>query len=184
MDNGTSVEVEGFIKELNRDVQYTAPGRHCAPAEKAVQTYKSCFKSTPAPLPLDFPISDWCRLLLQNGLYVNISRTCRQNPKLSAWATMEGNFHFDSTPITLPGTTMLIYKRLENKTKYRHNAKKSWYIRPCLNHYQTFKAILSSTGAERMSDTIKMKYHTVAISTLTLADIILKAARQLDSVIK
>ena len=147
MDNETSAEVEAFIKEQNTDVQYTAPGRHCAPAEKAVQTYKSCFKSTTASLPPDFPISYWCRLLPQIDLSVNIVRPCRQNPKLSAWAAMEGEFHFDSRPITSLGTAVLIYKHPGNRTTFGHNTKKSWYIGPCLNHYRTFKTILPSTGA-------------------------------------
>jgi hypothetical protein len=97
---------------------------------------------------------------------------------------MEGNFHFNSTSIEPPGAVMLIYKRPENRTTFEHNAKQSWYIGPCLNHYQTFKTILPSTGATRMSDTVKMKHHTITIPTLTPADKILKAACQLDSTIK
>ena len=38
MDKKTSNEVEEFIKEQQTGLQYTAPRRHCAPAEKAVQT--------------------------------------------------------------------------------------------------------------------------------------------------
>ena len=57
MDNETSSKVEEFIKSQQTGVQYSAPGRHCAPAEKAVQTYKSCFKSTTASLPSEFPIT-------------------------------------------------------------------------------------------------------------------------------
>ena len=72
MDNETSAEVEGFIKEQDTNIQYTAPGKHCAPEERAVQTYKSCFKSTTASLPPDFPIAHWCRFLPQIDLCVNI----------------------------------------------------------------------------------------------------------------
>ena len=84
MDNETSKDVEDFIDEQSARVQYTAPGRHCAPAERAVLTYKSCFKSMIASLPPDFPIAYWCRLLEQCDLSVNIVRPFCQNPKLSA----------------------------------------------------------------------------------------------------
>ena len=57
MDNETSAEVETFIKSQQTDLQYSAPGRHCKPAKRAVQTYKSCFKSIVASLPPNFPIS-------------------------------------------------------------------------------------------------------------------------------
>ena len=57
MDNETSAAVEQFISEQTINVQYTALGKHCLPAEKAVQTCKSGFKSTTASLSLKFPIS-------------------------------------------------------------------------------------------------------------------------------
>ena len=62
VDNETSKDVEDFIESQNADVQYSAPGSHCPSAEKAVQTYKACFKSTVASLPDNFPIGYWCRL--------------------------------------------------------------------------------------------------------------------------
>ena len=71
MDNKTSAEVEQFIAEQNTDVQYTALGKYCTPAEKAGQTYQSCFKSTAASLPQEFPISYWCRFLPQVHLSIN-----------------------------------------------------------------------------------------------------------------
>ena len=57
MDNERSQDVEDFITSQDADVQYSPPGRHCKPAERAVQTYKSCFKSITASLPPEFPIS-------------------------------------------------------------------------------------------------------------------------------
>lgn len=97
---------------------------------------------------------------------------------------MEGDFYFESTPVAPPGTAMLMYARPENRSTFGHNAKKAWYIGPYLNHYRTFKAIIPSTGAERMSDTVKMKHHAIATPTLTPADRILETARQLDNAIK
>jgi hypothetical protein len=44
---------------------------------------------------------------------------------------------------------------------------------------------MASTGVEHnMSDTVKFKHHTIAISELTPVDRILEAAQQLDSAIK
>ena len=108
MDNEISAEVEAFITSQQTNLQYAAPGRHCKPDERAVQTYKSCFKSTTASLPPDFPISYCCRLMEQCDLTVNIVRPYRMNPKLSAWAACEGEFFFDSTPIAPPGSAMLM----------------------------------------------------------------------------
>ena len=109
------------------------------PAERALKTYKSCMKSTTASLPPTSLISLWCRLLPQVDISVNIVRKCRQNPLMFAWTAMEGEYHFDSTPIAPPGTEILMHKKPGRRQNFGYNAKKSWYISPCLRHYCTFK---------------------------------------------
>ena len=97
---------------------------------------------------------------------------------------MEGEYHFDSTPIAPAGSEMLMHENPGHRQTFRYNAKKAWYISPCLRHYHTFKGIIVSTGAERMSDTVKFKHHDIAIPQLTPDDRILEATRQLDDAIR
>ena len=138
MDNEISGEVEKFTASQQTNLQYSPPGRHCAPAKKAVKTYKSCFESVAASLPSTFPILYWCHLLEQIDLAVNIVRLCRQNPMLFALAATEGEFHYDSMQIAPPGTDMLMYVCPENRRSFGHNANKAWYVEPCLKHYCRF----------------------------------------------
>ena len=134
-----------------------------------------------ASLPPTFPITYWCRLIPQIYFSVNIVKKCRQNPLLSAWAAMEGEFHFNATPIAPPGSEMLMHENPNRRKTFVFNAKKSWYIAPCFKHYQTFKGIMSSTGAEILSGTVRFKHHAITIPHLTPADRIMESARQLDS---
>ena len=154
------------------------------PAERALQTYKSFIKSTIASLPPTFTIALWCKLLPQINLSVNIVRKCRQNSILSAWAAMEGKYHFDSTPIAPAGTDMLMHENPGHIWTFGYNTKKAWYIAPCFCHYRTFKGIMASTGAERISDTVKFKHRAIAIPQITPADRIFEATRQLDDAIR
>ena len=102
-DNETSKEVKNFITEEQATYQYAPPDMHCTnPAERVIQTWKACMKSTLATLSPDFPIAYWYRLCNQVNLAVNIVRKCRQNSKLSVWAAMKGDYHFDATPIAPP----------------------------------------------------------------------------------
>ena len=182
MENETSKDVEYFIASQNTQQQYTPPYCHRTnPSERALQTYKSCIKSTMASLPPTSPIAYWCRLLPQIDFSVNIVRKCRQNPLISAWAAMEGEFHFNATPIAPPGSEMLIHERPNRRKTFGFNEKKAWYIAPRFKHYRTFKGIMASTGAERLSDTVRFKHHAITIPHLTPAYRILEAARQLDS---
>ena len=56
IDSKMSAEVVDFIASQRTNLQYSAPGRHYQPAERAVQTYKSYFKSMLASLSPSFPI--------------------------------------------------------------------------------------------------------------------------------
>ena len=135
MDNETSKDVEDFIASQQTSQKYTPPDMHRKnPAERSLQTYKSCIKSTIASLPPTFPIALCCKLLPQIDLIVNIIRKCSQNPLLSAWAAMEGEYHFDSTPILPAGSEMLMYEKPGRRHMFGYIAKKAWYIAPCLRH--------------------------------------------------
>jgi len=94
-------------------------------AERGLQTWKSCGKSILASLPPKFLIAYWCRLTPQIDFCVNIVRKCRQNPLLTAWAAMEGEFHFDATPIAPPGSEMLMHEKLNRRRTWGFNAKKA-----------------------------------------------------------
>ena len=79
---------------------------------------------------------------------------------------------------------MLMHEKPNRRKTFGLNAKKAWYIAPCFKHYLTFKGILQSTGAERMSDTVRLNNHAIAIPQLRPVNRILEAARQLDDPIK
>ena len=111
-------------------------------------------------------------------------RKCRQNPLLSAWAAVEGEFHFDATPIAPPGSEMLMHNNPNRRRTFGFNAKNACYIAPCFQHYIIFKGIMASTGAERISDTVRFKHHAIVITQLTLANRTLEASRKLDIAIK
>ena len=105
------------------------------------------------------------------------------NPKLSAWAACESEFFFDSTPIAPPGSAMLMQVKPGDRASWAFNAKKAWYVGPCLNHYRSFRGVLPSTKGERISDGVKFQHHAIAIPELTPADRILEATRQLKHAI-
>ncbi len=92
--------------------------------------------------------------------------------------------HFDATPVAPPGSEMLMHQKPARRSSFGPNFKKAWYLGQCLNHYRTFRDILLSTGAERLSDTIKFQHHAIGIPEITPADRILEAARRLNEAIR
>ena len=97
---------------------------------------------------------------------------------------MEGEYHFDATPVATPGSEMLMHEKPNRRKTFGLNTKKAWSTSPCFKHYQIFKGILQSTGAEKMTDTVRFKHHAIIIPQLTPADRIMEASRQLYDTIK
>ena len=136
MDNKTSRDVEDFIASQQIVQQYTPTGMHRTnPSEQAVQTYKSCIKSTVASLPPTFTITYWCGLIPQVDFSINIVRKFRKNPLLSAWTAMEGEYHFNATPVEPPGSEMFTHEKPNRRKIFGLHVKKAWYIAPCFKHY-------------------------------------------------
>ena len=63
-----------------------------------------------------------------------------------------------------------------------YNAMKAHYFSSSLLYYRVIKA-LTETGAVRLTDTWKFKHHAIKVPTVTTADRIVQAMRQLTAVI-
>ena len=70
---------------------------------------KSHFISGLSTVDQKFPIQLWDTLIPQAQDTLNLLRRCRSNPKLSAYASLEGEFNFKKTPLVPLGTRALLY---------------------------------------------------------------------------
>ena len=80
-------------------------------AEHVIQTFKNHFIAGLASTDPNFPLSNWCRLLPQAELTLNLLRPSRLNPNLSAYAQLEGAFDFTRTPLAPPGTRVIVHEK-------------------------------------------------------------------------
>eukprot|EP00957_Ditylum_brightwellii_P045358 3438217-Ditylum_brightwellii.AAC.1 len=92
-------------------------------AEKVIQTWKNHFMAGLASLPADFPITHWCRLIIQANLTLNILRPCRQNPALSAQEAIHGTFHFEAPLMAPPGTKCYIHIKPRKRASWGFHAE-------------------------------------------------------------
>eukprot|EP00804_Cyclotella_cryptica_P000229 CCRYP_016187-RB/>CCRYP_016187-RB protein AED:0.43 eAED:0.43 QI:0/0/0/1/0.5/0.33/3/0/375 len=116
-DNECSKTVQNFIIAQNAKIQLVEPHNHRAnAAERAIQTFKNHFIAGLSSVDPEFPIQLWDELLEQAQDTLNLLWTSQQNTKLSAYATLEGPFNFDKTPLAPPGTKALVYLDPKNWT--------------------------------------------------------------------
>ena len=71
-------------------------------AERTIQTFKNHFKAGLATCNPSFPLREWDRLLEQAVLTLNLMRSARTNPNMSAYTFIHGEYDFRATPLAPP----------------------------------------------------------------------------------
>ena len=84
------------VKDNNVTFELVPPHQHRRnAAERAIRTYKNHVLAGLATCDLAFLISKWDRILPQATLTLNLLRSSRVNPELSAHTYIFGNFDFN-----------------------------------------------------------------------------------------
>ena len=155
LDNEASTILCDYLRLEDVEYQLIPPHIHCRNASKrAIRTFKNHFIAGLASTDPNFPLANWCRLLPQAELTLNLLRASRLNPKLSAYAQLEGTFDFTRTPLAPPGTCVIIHEKPTIRQTWAPHGTDGWYVGPALHHYQCYRVWVPRTHAERIVDTI------------------------------
>ena len=142
---------------MNTKLQFVEAHEHRVnAAEQAIQTFKNHFVARLCTTHTKFPMQLWCDLLHQAEISLNLLRTARNNPKLSAYAVLEGPFNFDRTPLAPPRTKALVYSDPTTRTTWETHARNEWYIGPAMDHYRCFRFWMPDTRGYRIAKTAKI----------------------------
>ena len=173
LDNEASAILKQFMHDEQEDYQLVPPGIHRRnAAERAIRTYKNHFIAGLCTTHPDFPLHLWDRLIEQATLTLNLLRGSRINPKLSAWAQVNGHFDFNRTPIAPPGTHVLVHEKPADRRTWAPHAVDAWYLGPAMESYRCYRTYVWATHAERITDTLTWKKTTVPIPTVDLATLV------------
>ena len=145
----------------------------------AIQTFKNHFIASLASTDPNFPLSNWCRLLPQAELTLNLLCPSQLNPKLSAYAQLEGTFDFTRTLLAPPGTCVIVHEKPTQRRTWAPHGVDAWYIGPAMDHHQCYRVWIPSTHAEHIVDTIQFFPTILRTPNLSHHDATLQAAREL-----
>ena len=91
LDNECSYDMRIYFQKYQVKFELLPPHIHCRNAdEQAIQTWKNHFLAAIASIDPALPIKEWDRLLFQSEITINILRSSRCHPKISAWAALFG----------------------------------------------------------------------------------------------
>jgi hypothetical protein len=104
LDNEASAPLKNFFTANDVEYQLVPPhfqGHYAA--ERAIQTFKEHFVAGLSYIDPAFPFHLWDRLLPQAEIILNLLRTSRHHPQLSAAAHFHGLVDYNKTALSPPG---------------------------------------------------------------------------------
>jgi hypothetical protein len=156
MDNEASVIIKTALLKHKVQYQLLPPHLHrCNSAERAIQTSKAHYIAGLCSTDPEYPAAEWDRLIPQAELTLNLLRSCRFNPKLSAYAALNGFFKYNATPLVPPGTKVLLHEKPNQCHSWAPRGTDAWYIGPALEHYRCMECYMPETWSTRIADILE-----------------------------
>jgi hypothetical protein len=156
LDNEASADLKKGLKKYGLDYQLVPPHVHQRnAAERAMRTFKSHLLAVLATCDPDFPVAEWDRLLFQAELTLNLLRSSRVNPRLSAHACLFGIFDFNKTPLAPPGTKVVVHLKPDQRASWACHGEEGWNVGPSMEHCRCVKCYLPTTSRERDVDALQ-----------------------------
>jgi hypothetical protein len=97
----------------------------------------------------------WDRLLPQAVMTLNMLRTSRINPKLSAAMHIFGQYDFNRAPMAPPGTRIIAHETPSRRRTWVPHGQDGWYIGPALEHYRCYTVYITKTRSNRIAETVE-----------------------------
>ncbi len=185
MDNEASKALKQYLREADVEFQLAPPHIHRVnAAERAIRTFKNHFIAGLASTDKLFPLHLWDHLIPQAILTLNLLRPSRLNPRLSAWAQMEGAFDYNKTPVAPPGTKIVAHEKPNQRASWAAHGVDGWYTAPAMEHYRCYKVYITATHGERIVDTIQFFPTQTEMPKLSSADNAMRAAQELTEALQ
>ena len=148
-------------------------------AERAIQTFKNHFITILAGANNEFPKNEWDLLLPQSETTINMLRSSRINPRLSAEEQMNGTFDYNTNPMAPLGIKVLAYEMPSHRASWAEHGQEGWYIGPAYDHHQCYRVLIKSTRGLRTPPKVKFYPERSPMPTNSSTDNLLRAETQL-----
>jgi hypothetical protein len=121
----------------------------------------------------------WDRLLPQAVITLNMLRTSRINPKLSASTHIDGQYDFNRAPMAPPGTRIIVHETPSRRRTWAPHGQDGWYIGPALEHYRCYTVYINKTRGERIVETVDFFPENFKLTFPSTQELATKAATEL-----
>jgi hypothetical protein len=142
LDNEASAALKNFFTA--NDVEYQLVPPHCHrrnAAERAIRTFKEHFVAVLSSVNPTFPLQLWDRLLPQAEVTLNLLRTLRLHPQLSAAAHFHGLVDYNKTAFSPPGCKIIAHEKPVKRRTWAPHGQHGYSLVPAMHHYRVSKCL-------------------------------------------
>jgi hypothetical protein len=180
LDNEESKLLKAYLHQQDITFQLVPPYIHRLNlAERAIRSFKdhliaglcSTYKSCPMHL--------WGILLPQAVMTLNMLRTSRINPKLSAATHIFGQYDFNRAPMAPQGTRIIAHETPSGRRTWAPHGQDGWYIGPALEHYRCYTVYITKTRTNKIVETVDFFPEKIILPFPSSHDLATQAAADL-----
>jgi hypothetical protein len=156
LDNETSATLKNFFTANDVDDQLVPPHFHRRnAAERVIKTFKEHFVTGLSSVVPTFPLHLWDILLPQAEITLNLLRTSRLHPQLSAAAHFHGLGDYNKTSFAPPGCKIIAQEKPGKRRTWAPHGQHGYSLGPAMHHYRCQNVYISATASERIVDTLE-----------------------------
>ena len=126
----------------------------------------------------------WDLLIPQMEIQLNLKRQSRTVPKVSAYAHHYGAYDFNAHPLAPLGMAVEYYVKPATRASFGMSAVSGWYVGSSLEHYRYHRCWITETKEIRTGNTVFFKHKYLTMPTITPADALLTATKDLQEALK
>jgi hypothetical protein len=131
-----------------------------------------------------FPLHLWDRLLPQAEITLNLLRTSRLHPQLSAAAHFHGLVDYNKTSFAPPGCKIIAHEKPSKRRTWAPHGQHGYSLGPAMHHYRCQNVYIAATANERIVDTLEFFPHNFPMPQLSSTDRLIKTANNMSNALK
>jgi hypothetical protein len=164
LDNEASQLLKDYLYKQEIASQLVPPYSHRRnSAERAIISFKDHLITGLCSTDKAFPMHLWDRILPQAVITLNMIRTSRINPKLSAATHIFGQHDYNRALMAPPGTMLIAHETPGRRQTWAPHGQDGWYTGPALEHYRCYTVLITKTRSSRIAETVKCFPHQFKI---------------------
>jgi hypothetical protein len=122
--------------------------------------------------------------LPQAEITLNLLRTSRLHPQLSAAAHFHGLVYYNKAAFAPPGCKIIAHEKPGKRRTWAPHGQHGYSLGPAIHHYRCQNVYISATASERIADILECFPHNYQMPQLSSTDRLIMANNDITSVLQ